>query len=118
MRVWSLGREDPLEKEMATYSSIFAWRIPWKEKPGGLRSMVSRKELDTTECLKQQCLEIQLTIIWSIVEIILEKGISLKIFNSGLEVQVIYIFINDFEEVDIKLVKCAHYMKFSLRVNT
>ena len=31
MRVWSLGREDPQEKEMATYSSIFAWRIPRKE---------------------------------------------------------------------------------------
>ena len=37
--VWSLGREDPLEKEMATHSSIFAWRIPWTEEPGGLQSM-------------------------------------------------------------------------------
>ena len=34
--VRSLGREDPLEKEMATYSSILAWRIPWTEEPGGL----------------------------------------------------------------------------------
>ena len=34
MRVWSLGREDPLEKEMATHSSILAWRIPWMEEPG------------------------------------------------------------------------------------
>ena len=34
----SLGREDPLEKEMATYSSILAWRIPWAEEPGGLQS--------------------------------------------------------------------------------
>ena len=31
-----LGREDPLEKEMATHSSILAWRIPWTEEPGGL----------------------------------------------------------------------------------
>ena len=31
----SLGREDPLEKGMATYSSVIAWRIPWTEKPGG-----------------------------------------------------------------------------------
>ena len=38
-RVWSLGREDPLEKEMATHSSILAWRIPWTEEPGGLQSM-------------------------------------------------------------------------------
>ena len=36
MQVGSLGREDPLEKEMATHSSIFAWKIPWTEKPGGL----------------------------------------------------------------------------------
>ena len=37
-RVWSLGREDPLEKEMAIHSSILAWRIPWMEEPGGLQS--------------------------------------------------------------------------------
>ena len=41
--VRSLGREDPLEKEMATYSSILAWRIPWTEEPGGLQSMGSQK---------------------------------------------------------------------------
>ena len=35
-RVRSLGWEDPLEKEMATHSSILAWRIPWPEEPGGL----------------------------------------------------------------------------------
>ena len=34
-----MGQEDPLEKEMATYSSILAWEIPWTEKPGGLQSM-------------------------------------------------------------------------------
>ena len=37
--VRSLGREDPLEKEMATHSSILAWKIPWTEKPGRLQSM-------------------------------------------------------------------------------
>ena len=36
--VQSLGWEDPLEKEMATHSSILAWRIPWTEEPGGLQS--------------------------------------------------------------------------------
>ena len=41
--VRSLGREDPLEKEMATYSSILAWRIPWTEEPGWLQSMGSRR---------------------------------------------------------------------------
>ena len=40
--VRSLGREDPLEKEMATHSSILAWRIPWTEEPGGLQSMGSQ----------------------------------------------------------------------------
>ena len=38
--VGSLGWEDPLEKEMATHSSILAWEIPWTEEPGGLQSMV------------------------------------------------------------------------------
>ena len=38
--VQSLGREDLLEKEMATHSSILAWRIPWIEEPGRLQSMV------------------------------------------------------------------------------
>ena len=36
-RVQSLGREDPLEKELATHSSILAWRIPWREEPGRLQ---------------------------------------------------------------------------------
>ena len=41
--VQSLGQEDLLEKEMATYSSILAWRIPWTEKPGGLQSKGSQR---------------------------------------------------------------------------
>ena len=46
--VQSLGREDPLEKEMATHSRILAWRIPWIEEPGGPQFMGSQKP-DTTE---------------------------------------------------------------------
>ena len=46
----SLGWEDPLEKDMATHSSILAWRIPWTEEPGGLQSM-GLQELGTTEKL-------------------------------------------------------------------
>ena len=38
-----LGREDPLEKEMASHSSILAWRIPWTEEPRGLQSMESQR---------------------------------------------------------------------------
>ena len=39
MQVRFLGQEDPLEKEVATHSSILAWRIPWTEEPGGLQSV-------------------------------------------------------------------------------
>ena len=42
-RVQSLGREDLLEKEMATHSSILAWKIPWTEEPGGLQSIGSQR---------------------------------------------------------------------------
>ena len=50
MQVQSLGQEDPLEREMATHSSILAWRNPWTKEPGGLQSMGSQ-ESDTTEQL-------------------------------------------------------------------
>ena len=49
-RVQSLGWEDPLEKGMATHSSILTWRIPWTQEPGGLQSMGSQRA-DTTEQL-------------------------------------------------------------------
>ena len=42
--VWSLGLEDPLEKGMATHSSILVWRIPWTEEPGGLQSKGSQSQ--------------------------------------------------------------------------
>ena len=48
MWVQSLGQEDPLEEEMATHSSILAWRIPWTQAPGGCGSQ-GCKESDTTE---------------------------------------------------------------------
>ena len=41
--VQSLGREDPLEKEMATHCGTLAWRIPWTEEPGGLQTMGSQR---------------------------------------------------------------------------
>ena len=43
MGVRSLGRDDPLEKEMSTHSSILAWKIPWTEEPGRLQSMGSQR---------------------------------------------------------------------------
>ena len=47
-RVLSMGQEDPLEKEMASHSSILAWRIPWTEESGSC-SPWGQKESDTTE---------------------------------------------------------------------
>ena len=44
IRVLSLGQEDPLEKEMATHSSVLAWKIPWMEEPGRLQSMGSQSQ--------------------------------------------------------------------------
>ena len=52
--MWSLGGEDPLEKEMATHSSIIAWEIPWTEEPGGLQFMGSPELEIATKQQKQQ----------------------------------------------------------------
>ena len=53
--VQSLDREDPLEQEMATHSSILAWEIPWTEEPGGLQSMglkrVGHKQTKPLGCI-------------------------------------------------------------------
>ena len=46
-RVQSLGREDLLEKEMATHSSTLVWKIPWLEEPGGLQSLGSQRVKDS-----------------------------------------------------------------------
>ena len=65
MWVRSLGQEDPLEKGMATHSSILAWRIPWTEEPGGLQS-IGHKELDTTEATQHY--------IWKVTLVYLEPN--------------------------------------------
>ena len=43
MRAQSLGQEEPFQKEMATHSSILAWKVPWTEEPHGLQSMRSQR---------------------------------------------------------------------------
>ena len=55
MQIWSLGQEDLLEKEMATHSSILAWRITWTEEPGGLQSMGSQRVGHDWETNQQFC---------------------------------------------------------------
>ena len=57
-RVQSPGQEDPLEKEMATHSSILAWKIPWTEKPGGLQSRGCKKS-DMTEQLTLEMIKVE-----------------------------------------------------------
>ena len=54
MWVQSLAQKDPLEGEMATHSSIVAWKIPWTEEPGGLHSSWGHKESDATERTRTQ----------------------------------------------------------------
>ena len=53
-QVQSLGREDPLEKGMMTYSNIFAWRIPWTEEPGGPQSVGLQRVRHDLETQQQQ----------------------------------------------------------------
>ena len=48
-QVQSLGQEDPLEKGMATHSSIVAWRIPWAEEPDGLQSLGSKNQIQLSD---------------------------------------------------------------------
>ena len=66
MQVRSLDQEDSLEEEMATYSNILAWRIPWTEEPGGLQSMDLKRvrhDLVTkqkqTKVLHKVCLQLR-----------------------------------------------------------
>ena len=68
-KVQSLGGEDPLEKRITTHSSILAWRIPWREEPGGLQSM-GHKKPDMTEQLTQTCMKQPLGVY---VKILLHK---------------------------------------------
>ena len=51
-QIQSQGGEDPLEKEIATHSSILDWEIPWTEEPGGLQSVGPQKESDTIQGTK------------------------------------------------------------------
>ena len=58
-QVQSLGWEDPLGKGMATHSSILAWRIPWREEPGGLQSMGTTEQLTCSFTFKITSLKLE-----------------------------------------------------------
>ena len=88
-RIWSLCREDPLEKGMATHSSILAWRIPWTEEPNRLQSMGSQKvthdQLTNTftfnvhwQRLFWRLIERAMQIIYKVFKNMMPKGIGIS----------------------------------------
>ena len=78
--VRSLGREDPLEKEMATHSSVLAWKIPWTEEPGRLQSMgLQRVGLEWATKLILTFLIWSFSLTWNFVD----HGLCLKTHHMG-----------------------------------
>ena len=87
--IGSLGREDSLEKEMATHSSILAWKIPWTEEPGGLQSMGSQEsnmiqQLNHTPSMNMDYLFIQFFLI-SIIRVAHQASLSITNYWSLLK---------------------------------
>ena len=87
--VQSLGREDPLEEEMATCSSVLAWEIPWTKEPGGLQSIVLQR-VGYDLATKQQQFKI---LLWSITD-----RPKIRIYSSISSILFVVIV---FESVDI-----------------
>ena len=79
MWVPSLGGEDPLEEEMATHSSILAWRISWTEEPGGLQCMGSQRVGHSLATKQQQPSPVQFLpyVVWTIESILLKARLPL-----------------------------------------
>ena len=72
--VWSLGREDPLEEEMAPHSSTLAWKIPWAEEPGGLCSSWGHKESYMTDDWAHTTTRLRLAIYKTITNIFINDS--------------------------------------------
>ena len=87
MWVRSLGQEDPLEKEVATHSSIFAWNTPWTEEPNRLQSMGSQRVGHDLATKHQNCL-IGFFIVYVFYECLLcflkSESISLSVESDSL----------------------------------
>ena len=92
--VWFLGWEDPLEKELATHSSTFAWRIPWKEEPGRLQSMgLQRVGHDWATSLHFEVFGI-ISVIMAGLTWCLETCLSLLILFFDIEDYFIYMWVS------------------------
>ena len=87
IRVWSLDWEDPLEKEMATHSSIPAWRIPWTGEPGRLQSTGSQKESDMTEWL---------ALLWLLLSVLIRIKECQFLFKSFISVSFFFFLMKFF----------------------
>ena len=83
--VWSLGREDPLEKGMTTHSSIIAWRILWTEDPSGLQFMgLQRVRLDwVTKAITFSPTETQITLKYADSKFAKYNLIEIRVQNFG-----------------------------------
>ena len=89
----SLGREDPLEEDMATHSSILAWRIPWTEEPGGLQSIGLLGVRHDYSNYMHACMPVCLSLTYYVSQ---EKYISL--------------FSNKMKQNDLKLHSVLHLL--------
>ena len=83
MQAWSMGWEDPLEKGMATYSNIVAWKVPWTEEPGRLQSTASHRVGHDWSDLACKCVLLQMFVCLFVFFFNLQKIHPFHIFNIG-----------------------------------
>ena len=83
-RVWSLGQEDLLKKEMSTHSSILAWRIPWTKEPGGLQFMGLQSSQTKYLC------KYLFSILWDILRSRISESYGNSVSNSPTSPRVVY----------------------------
>ena len=92
--VWSLGQEDPLEKELATHSSMLAWEIPWTEEPGGLQSVGSQRvRNDLATKLQQSANEIYSLNIWGFADGRLQLGLMQTVWGN---LDTLYVYLHPY----------------------
>ena len=101
--VWTLGWEDPLEKEMETHSTVLSWKIPWTEAPGGLQSLGSRRVRHDWEFM-------QMTLV---VGLSYMAFIMLKCISSTLNLLTFFLSCMDTELYKILCI-CCRFLSFTV----